>query len=231
MSTLVLFDIDGTLVLTGGAGGRAVTRTLADLFTPDACQPPPLAGRTDRWIFTEALRSVGVEADAVTLDRVREVYLTHLMREIVVTTSGQRVLPGVHTLLDTLAATPDVSLGLLTGNVAAGARIKLERFGLWRYFAGGGFGDTSLERTALYHDAVAEMQRTTGTTFTPADTVLIGDTPLDIAVALDTGARSVGVATGGYSTEDLRRAGADDVFEDLSDLTHVLKALGVAAST
>jgi len=213
-------------VLTGGAGGRAVKRAFADLFGLGRLDAPAVAGRTDQWIFSEMVRRHDVTADAATYGRLREVYLMHLAREMRAPNPDKRVLPGVHLLLDALSARADVCLGLLTGNLAAGARIKLEHFDLWRYFGGGGFGDASLERTSLYYDAIAAVARATGVTFAPRDTVIVGDTPLDVAVALDTGARSLAVATGGYGAEDLREAGADAVLDDLSDLTQVLTALG-----
>lgn len=230
LRTLVLFDIDGTLVLTGGAGGRALRRTFADLFGVDRVDVPPLSGRTDCWIFAEMLRRHAIDVDEATGRRVREVYLEHLAREVAVEAPGKGVLPGVCPLLDALSGRDDLYLGLLTGNVAAGARIKLEHFDLWRYFGGGGFGDTSPERTLLYYDAIDAIARTTGHSFAPRDTVIIGDTPLDVAVAIETGARSLGVSTGACGSEELRRAGADEVLDDLSDLTRVLTALGIAAS-
>ncbi len=218
-------------MLTGGAGGRAATRAFTDLFDITRLDPPPMAGRTDRWIFAEMARRHGVAADADTHARLRDRYLVHLAREIAVAAPAKRILPGVRPLLDRLSARSDVHLALLTGNAAAGARIKLEHFDLWRYFSGGGFGDASLERTTVFHDAIQAVARATGVAFPPHDTVIVGDTPMDVAVAVETGARSVAVATGGYAVEDLQRTGADAVLEDLSDLTQALTALGIAAST
>lgn len=228
---LILFDIDGTLVMTGGAGGRAVARACAALFPLDGdgshVERVPLAGRTDWWIFAEYARCHGVEIDAAGLERLREVYLQHLVREIQEASAGQRVLPGVRPLLDRLSAHDQVRLGLLTGNVADGARIKLEHFGLWRYFVAGGFGDSAWDRTAVFDAALAAVYASCGLRFDPDDVVVVGDTPLDVAVAVETGARSVAVATGTYSAESLWDAGADEVLEDLGDLSAVLRALRV----
>lgn len=188
-----------------------------------------LAGRTDRWIFAESARRHGVEIDDLGVARLREAYLQHLVREIQEVGSGQRVLPGVRALLDRLSAHDDVCLGLLTGNVADGARIKLEHFDLWRYFVAGGFGDVAWDRTAVFDAALGAVSATCGVTFDPANVVVVGDTPLDVAVAVETGARSVAVATGTYSAESLWDAGADEVLEDLGDLSAAMRALGVDA--
>lgn len=228
----MLFDVDGTLIMTGGAGGRAVARACASMFPPeldgDRFEGVPLAGRTDRWIFAEYARRHGVEIDGAGLARLREAYLQHLIREIQEEGSGRRVLPGVRTLLERLSGRDEVCLGLLTGNVADGARIKLEHFDLWRYFVAGGFGDSALDRTTVFHAALAAVAATSGVSFDPEDVVVVGDTPLDVAVAVETGAWSVAVATGTYSAEALWDAGADEVLEDLGDLSAALRALRIA---
>lgn len=232
LKRLLLFDIDGTLIITGGAGGRAVARACAALFPLEAdgsaYEGVPLAGRTDRWIFAEYARRHGVEIDAADLARMREAYLQHLAREIHEPSSGKRVLPGVRALLERLSGHDEVCLGLLTGNVADGARIKLEHFDLWRYFVAGGFGDSALDRTAVFNAALAAVSATCGARFDPEDVVVVGDTPLDVAVAVETGARSVAVTTGTYSAESLWAAGADEVLENLGDLSAALRALRIA---
>lgn len=230
LTRLVLFDIDGTLITTGGAGGRAVARACADVFAVDAgvghrLDGVPLAGRTDRWIFAEFARRHNVEIDPAGLARLREAYLAHLACEIREPSPDKRVLAGVRALLDRLSDHDDVYLGLLTGNMAEGARIKLEHFDLWRYFVAGGFGDTALDRTAVFEAAMAAVRSASGVAFASEDVVVVGDTPLDVAVAVETGARSVAVATGTYATESLWDAGADDVLDDLADLSLALRAL------
>ncbi|MGE3511174.1 MAG: HAD family hydrolase [Vicinamibacterales bacterium] len=227
MSTLILFDVDGTLILTGGAGGRAVRRAFAELFQVGSFEAVPMAGRTDRWIFTELAARHGCSTAPATLARLHDVYLRHLQREIAVDVPGKGVLPGVATVLDVLDARADVQLGLLTGNIAEGARVKLEHFGLWRYFRAGGFGDVALDRPALLTDALTSVARVHGVHYRAEDTVVVGDTPLDVEVAVRSGARSLAVATGMYTAEALHAAGADAVLTDLSNPARVLDALGL----
>ncbi len=138
---------------------------------------------------------------------------------------SQRVLPGVRHLLDTLASRDDAYLALLTGNFRRGAEIKLRHFGLWDYFEGGAFGDDAHERNALLEAALTDIRTRGGPAFLARDVVVIGDTPLDVAVATNGGARAVAVATGGHGEDELRRAGADVVLTDLADPERVIEAL------
>ncbi len=160
MPKLVLFDIDGTLVLTGGAGLRAMNRAFDEIVgaptgltganRTEALNGIPVAGRTDWIIVKDSLARVGRELDDDLLRRLRERYVKHLGHEITQPGKGfNGTLPGVPALLETLQAREDVFLGLLTGNFRDGARIKLERFDLWRYFPCGAFGDDSPDRNAL----------------------------------------------------------------------------------
>jgi phosphoglycolate phosphatase len=221
---VILFDIDGTLVLTGGAGGRAMTLAFEDLFkVSDAFRNMPMAGRTDSWILADAAAAHAIAPDA--LARFPEVYLAHLTREIARPAAGKNVMPGVHALLDALAHRPDVYLALLTGNYEDAARVKLEHFDLWRYFRCGAFGDKAPDRNGLLPRALARVLACGGPAVPATDVVVIGDTPLDVACAAASGARSIAVATGGYDVDALRAAGADVVFEDLSDLDAVLAAI------
>jgi phosphoglycolate phosphatase-like HAD superfamily hydrolase len=132
-------------------------------------------------------------------------------------------MPGIRPLLDALRARHDVALGLLTGNFAEGARIKLEYFDLWRYFPCGAFGEDSQDRNDLVPVAIERARAWGIADAAPGDVLVIGDTPHDIACARAVGARSVGVATGSYSVEQLQTAGADVVFKDLSDTTAFLE--------
>jgi phosphoglycolate phosphatase len=224
MTTVILFDIDGTLVLTGGAGARAMTRAFADLFAiPEAFRDIPMSGRTDSWILADAASAHGVPA--TDLPRFRDVYLAHLVAEIAKPGPRKAVMPGVRALLDCLAERDDVYLALLTGNYEEAARVKLEYFDLWRYFRCGAFGDGAPDRNGLLPKAIARIRDCGGPSIRPSEAVLIGDTPLDVACAAACGARCIAVATGGFTGEDLRTAGADDVFEDLSDTTAVLEAI------
>jgi phosphoglycolate phosphatase-like HAD superfamily hydrolase len=135
------------------------------------------------------------------------------------------VMPGVRQLLDALARRDDVYIALLTGNYEAAARIKLEYFDLWRYFPCGAFGDDAPNRNGLLPKALARIAACGGPSFAAADTVVIGDTPLDVACAAFSGARSLAVATGNHSVDDLRAAGAEVVFKDLSCTADVLAAI------
>ena len=215
-------------MLTGGAGGRAMTRAFEELFgVPDAFLGIPMAGRTDAWILSDAAAAHGIAADAPNLPHFPEVYLRHLAVEITGRPSrGPRfgVMPGVRELLDTLVDRDDVFLALLTGNCEEGARLKLEHFDLCRYFRCGAFGDNAPDRNALMPRALARVAEC-GSSFAAAEAVVIGDTPLDVACALASGARSIGVATGSHTAHDLREAGADVVFQDLSDIEAVLRVI------
>lgn len=226
MKTLILFDIDGTLVLTGGAGGRAMTLAFEDLFAiPDGFRGISMPGRTDTWILSGAAAVHGIPADSPALARFPEVYLSHLAREIHQPSPRTLVMPGVTALLDALAADDSVYLALLTGNYEATAQVKLEHFNLWKYFRSGAFGDDAADRNSLVPKALARVAGDGGPAFSPGETVVIGDTPLDVACAAVWGARSIAVATGNYSVDDLRAAGAGVVFRDLSDTVAVLQAL------
>jgi phosphoglycolate phosphatase len=224
VTRLVLFDIDGTLVLTGGAGGRAMTRAFEDLFgVADAFHGIPMPGRTDSWILSDAAAVHGI--DATELSRFPSVYLTYLKTELERPGPRKGVMPGVRPLLDALAARSDVYLALLTGNYEDAARAKLEYFDLWRYFRCGAFGDAAPNRNGLLPKALGVVRACGGPHVTAEHTMVVGDTPLDVACAAASGARSIAVATGGYDVDALRAAGADVVFEDLSDTDAVIKTL------
>jgi phosphoglycolate phosphatase len=222
-----LFDVDGTLVLTGGAGARAMSRAFEDVFgVGDGLSGVPMAGRTDAWIVAQALSAHGLSCDAEALRHFRARYLTHLRREMHQPGPRKGVMPGVRPLLDALAARNDAFLALLTGNIELGARVKLEYFDLWRYFRCGAFGEAALERNGLLSTALARVEACGGPSPRPSDVVVVGDTPLDVAVARAGGARSVAVATGSYDVVTLGATGADVVLEDFSDLLAALEALG-----
>lgn len=225
---LVLFDVDGTLVLTGGAGARAMTLALRDLLgIEDGFAGVPMPGRTDQIILQDALERTGHGEDERLVREFHDRYLDHLAREIHTPAPGKfkGVLPGVREILDALSSRHDVMLALLTGNYEAAAQLKLEHFDLWRYFTCGAFGGDAHERNDLVPVAVARS-RERGLPDVPPDRVIvIGDTPLDVACAHASGARAIGVATGGDDEETLRRAGADAVFADLGDTQAVLAAV------
>ena len=236
MPKLVLFDIDGTLVLTGGAGLRAMNRAFTDVIgqptppkgsTPgDALNGIPVAGRTDWSILQDTLARVGRELDLDLLGRLRERYVVHLRDEILHPGTGfNGTLPGVNVLLDALEPREDVYLGLLTGNFKDGAQVKLERFDLWRYFRCGAFGDDAPDRNALVPVALERAAACGMPSFAAADVIVVGDTPNDVACAQAVGAVPVGVATGGYNADQLRQCGADIVFETLEDAEAFVRLL------
>jgi phosphoglycolate phosphatase-like HAD superfamily hydrolase len=228
LTRLVLFDIDGTLVLTGGAGGRAMTLAFRDLLgVEDGFQGIPMPGRTDQIILRDALARGGHPIDAHLLTRFHDLYLEHLVREMERAVPGQvkGVMPGVRELLDTLARREDVMLALLTGNFSAAARVKLEAFGLWHYFQGGAFGEDAHERNDLVPVAVARARACGLPPLPPDRVVVIGDTTLDVACARAAHARAIAVATGGIDEHTLRRSGADAVFKDLGETNQVLRAI------
>jgi phosphoglycolate phosphatase-like HAD superfamily hydrolase len=226
---LILFDIDGTLVLTGRAGMRAMNRACEDLVRSDnPMAGVTFAGRTDWSILDDILRNHGHTLDEVRLDMLRARYVTHLAEEIALPGDGVKdVMPGIRALLGALASRPDVHLGLLTGNFVEGARIKLEYFDLWKYFAWGAFGGDAANRNDLVPIAVSRA-RAHGVdvdAIRPADILVVGDTPNDIECALVAGATPVAVATGSYTPEQLRAAGAPIVFPDLSNTDAFLTLL------
>ena len=221
---LLLFDIDGTLVLTGGAGKRSMDRAFEEVFgVPEAFAEVSMAGRTDRWLVETALERHGVTATPERLDAFRASYLELLDAAIGEPGSGRRgVMPGVAEALLALRARADAHLALLTGNYAEGARIKLEHFGLWDYFAWGAFGDDHAERDALARAAVAEAAARGIALADAAHAIVIGDTPFDIACARAAGARVVAVATGHHRLDELRAYDPDLALDDLRDLDALL---------
>lgn len=224
---MLLFDIDGTLVATGGAGQRAMNRAFEDEFgIPDAFTGLELAGRTDTSILDEAFARQGLACNEACVRAFRTRYHACLAEELSSHGNGRRVLPGVLPLLDALDPHPAAVLALLTGNYADAARIKLEHFGLWRYFRCGAFGEDAHDRNHLVPVAL-DRARVSGLAelVEPRRVVVIGDTPRDVACAAAHGARSVAVATGLYDAATLSRTGADAVFEDFSDTERVLDTI------
>jgi phosphoglycolate phosphatase len=224
-STLILFDIDGTLVLTGGAGGRAMSLAFEEIFAiPNAFQGIPMAGRTDAWILNDTAAAHGITHTPADDARFRDAYVRALAIELEKPGASRKgLMPGVRELLDALAPRDDAYLALLTGNYEAGARLKLEYFDLWRYFACGAFGDDAPHRNVLVPKALSRVAACGGPAFLPEHTIVIGDTPLDVGCAHHVGARALAVATGSHTVDELRAAGADIVMQDLSDMEEVVR--------
>ena len=227
MRKLILFDIDGTLVLTGGAGVRAMNRALEEVFGPTpGLDGIPVAGRTDWAILSDAVQRHEKVLDTRLLDDLRDRYVGHLAAEIDRPGTGRKaVMPGIREILDALEPRADVLVGLLTGNFEAGARVKLGYFDLWRYFRCGAFGDDAADRNALVPVAVQRAGACGLPTLSPRDVIVVGDTPADVACARAGDAVAVAVATGSSSMDELRATGADHVFDDLSDTRAFLRLL------
>jgi phosphoglycolate phosphatase-like HAD superfamily hydrolase len=211
-----LFDIDGTLISSGGAGKAALVAALASEFgVPRVSDAIDLRGRTDRAIVAELMLGHGLDGCPESCRRLTEAYLRHLPECL--RRSPGRVLPGVAELLLRLAGRGDVALGLLTGNIREGARIKLGHFGLFDHFAFGGFGDHHHDRDDVAREALAEVKARFDGTVTPERIWVVGDTPLDVRCARAIGARAVAVVTGWHTREELAASEPDLLVTDLSD--------------
>jgi phosphoglycolate phosphatase-like HAD superfamily hydrolase len=226
LARLYLFDIDNTLLNSGGAGAKAMTLAFEEIFgVPDAFAGIEYTGRSDIAIFRDAALTHSLDVNGPfpeLLDRFRESYFSFLPQAL--RQNPGRVMPGMPEVLAALQLTPGAHLGLATGNFSLSARLKLEYYGLERFFQVGGFGEDSDERAEIVARAierVAALAADAG----PHSTFVIGDTPLDVAAALANGVVAVGVATGTFSAEALREAGAGLVFPDFSRWQDVMAAL------
>jgi len=226
---LILFDIDGTILLTAGAGRRAVQRAVEEVHPlNDAARAVRFDGKTDPLIVMELLAASGHDTphDPAIVSGLCESYVGHLEQELAGRAHETKLLPGVAELLDALEAEPRVVLGLLTGNVVRGARLKLQCAGLDPdRFLVGAYGSDSAHRADLPAIAAKRAESILGRVPTGPEVVIIGDTPADVTCGAGIGARPVAVATGSYSVDDLHAAGAAAVFADLSDTARVVEAL------
>jgi phosphoglycolate phosphatase-like HAD superfamily hydrolase len=205
----VLFDIDGTLLVTGGAGAAAWRRAFRQLYEVDAeIGEHTMAGMTDPEIAAIMFREV-LGREGTTAERSQAIgcYLRHLP-DTVAESAGYRLMPGIEALLDRLID-GGLLLGLVTGNIEAAAHIKLSRGGLNRFFSFGGYGSDSGDRTEVTRAALRRAELVSGGSLDDGSCIAVGDTPRDVKAGHGAGLRVVGVATGKYSVEDLREAGAD----------------------
>jgi phosphoglycolate phosphatase-like HAD superfamily hydrolase len=213
---VVLFDIDGTLLKSGGAGKAAMEAALASEFGVNPTSGEvPFSGRTDLAIGRDLFELHGLGGFPENWGRFLSAYLCHLPG-CLARHQGE-VLPGISAFLEHLAARNDVEVGLLTGNVREGARLKLGHYGLVHHFAFGGFGDRHLERDDVAREALAAVHTHLNGSAERERIWVIGDTPLDVQCARCIGVRVAAVATGWHSLEELRTEGPDLALADLSD--------------
>jgi phosphoglycolate phosphatase len=224
---LILFDVDGTLLLSGRAGLRAMTRAFQQAFgIGDAFKGESFGGRTDSYLVSNALRAAGLPDTAENHDHFRDIYLPLLAEEIQHPGQGHKgLMPGARELLEALQEYDHLHLALLTGNYREAAEIKLRHFEIWDFFEWGAFSDDHQDRNQLVPIARSRAE----TYDIPAEAIerviVIGDTPHDIECARVAGAKSIAVATGGFTVEQLTDAGADEVVRDLSDTETVIALL------
>lgn len=217
---VLLFDLDGTLVRTGGAGIRALERSFKILYNIEktVIDGINIAGNTDPNIFREILareipgKIATPEEENIFFDH----YLKFLAEEIQ-SSPGYKVLPGIKKILETATTQPDLHVGLGTGNLRRGAHIKLERGGLNPYFSFGGFGSDSTNRQEVLTIAVKRAEEVSGIRFLPEQVFIIGDTPRDVRAARAIHAKVICVATGGYSYEELGKLEPDLLVENFRD--------------
>lgn len=213
--TIVLFDVDGTLITTGGAGRRAIERAFETAFGKPGNFDFPFGGMTDRGIMRQGLQMSGRPEDDAAFDAIMEVYLESLRIEV---DSAERyfVHPGIVEALEALTPHDHVAVGLGTGNIERGARIKLDRAELNHWFSFGGFGCDAEDRAELIACGARRGAEKLGRRVDECRLVIVGDTPKDVAAAHANGGVCIGVATGGATATELRDAGSDWVVEDLS---------------
>jgi phosphoglycolate phosphatase-like HAD superfamily hydrolase len=224
---LILFDIDGTLITSRGAGRRAMRTALERVFgAAGGIDQYDLGGRTDTRIVHDVMGALGWEPARVKdrLDDFFEAYLAGLTSEI---GDGRHVvtLPGVSLVVDRLAQSADVVLGLVTGNIEEGARIKLLPTGLWPHFRVGAYGSDHMDRRRLPSLAARRAHALVGHVFAPTEVVVIGDTPHDIDCARAFGAVAIAVSTGQYTRAALLAERPDHLFDDLGDVERVLETV------
>ncbi|RCS41017.1 HAD family hydrolase [Bremerella cremea] len=215
-----LFDIDGTLINTGKAGKDAMVAAFLQAAELTQIEHDlHLSGKTDRGIFGELFEQHGKSVSEENWQHFIDLYLAGLEKNLPLRQGT--VLPGVTPLLAQLSERDDVLLGLLTGNVARGAELKLTHYGINHYFSFGGFGDVHAHRNNVAQAALEAALTHHGQAISPRDVYVIGDTPNDIICAQAIGAQSIAVATGVFSVEQLRQHSPDLLVSDLADLKSI----------
>jgi phosphoglycolate phosphatase len=218
-----LFDIDGTLLNSGGAGKIAIETALTEDFGVTLTTAVPFSGRTDRAIARDLLRFHDIADTPEHGERLVHGYLRRLPAALA--KHNGRVLPGIEALLQKLAQRDDVAVGLLTGNIREGARVKLGHFGLVEHFTFGGYGDHHFDRDDVAREALAAVHQRYGPEVHNQRIWVIGDTPLDVQCARAIGAKVLAVATGWHTVDQLRASEPDLLLTDLSDPSSFLHLL------
>ncbi|MGM0556530.1 MAG: HAD family hydrolase [Myxococcota bacterium] len=217
---ILLFDIDGTLISGGGAGRRALSDTFDDLYARADCLDFSFAGMTDRLIMKKALAALGEPAEDHTIDALLDEYIARLEAHID-TADGYLVYEGVREVLDEVSAWGETAIGLGTGNIERGARLKLGRAELNEYFEFGGFGCDAAERAELIRAGARRGAARLGRSLSDCRVLVIGDTPRDVEAAHAIGAECLAVATGSTTRRDLDAAGANWSVDSLADPTAI----------
>jgi len=223
---LILFDIDGTLLTSGGAGEQALRLALKDRFGhDDDLKTVELAGRTDSGIARRILEKHGTPATPENISLFLDGYLGHLAVEL--KKHKGFLMPGILKLLEALKKRPHLVIALLTGNLSRGAEIKLTHYGIWQFFEFGAYADDHHDRNELGRFARARALEKHGVEFPPENIYVIGDTQHDIDCGRVFGAKTVAIATGNFSREQLAAHHPDYLFDDLSDIDGVMAKLGL----
>lgn len=221
---LILFDIDGTLISAGGAGTRSLNKAFEEILgIKDAFKNFEMAGKTDVQIIKEGLMVAGIEPSMSLVNEIIESYLNNLRVEI--NNNSKHLKPGVKEFIEFIYYELNYPLGLLTGNLEKGARIKLEPFGLNLFFPVGAFGSDHEDRKQLLPIAIERFSKKFNYYIDFHKCIVIGDTPRDVACAKPYGAKVIAVATGPYSVKELQKTDADIVVENLSETNKILTLL------
>jgi len=213
---VVLFDIDGTLITTGGAGRRALERTFGEHYgRSDVFVDFPFAGMTDRAIIREGLRRLGHSFEGHDIDKLFLHYVNGLKAELLLSRAEHRLHLGMAEAVAALRARPRTVVGLGTGNIMEGAKAKLTPLNAYSWFDFGGFGSDHEDRAELIRIGIERGRSRLSNPYARA--IIVGDTPKDVAAAKKNDAVCIAVATGSYDVEALRDAGADHVFATLAE--------------
>jgi len=222
---LLLFDIDGTLIHSGGAGIEALKRALKERFTiEDDLEDIEISGMTDSGIVASILKKHKIPPTAENLSAFLDSYVHFLSKEL--PHRKGKLLPGVLQLLEKLKTRKNVVLALLTGNLSRGAELKLNHYGVWHFFEFGAFADDHHDRNELGAFARTRAKEKHGHDFLADEIDVIGDTPRDIECGKAIGARTIAVATGTWGREDLAKHNPDFLIDDFSEVDRLINTLG-----